>query len=183
MPLRRVVVYCGSSPGSHGEYVDTAQALGRTLAERDIELVYGGAKVGTMGAIADAALEAGGRVIGVIPSTLVEMEVAHEGLTEFHEVATMHERKALMLELSDGAITLPGGHGSLDELFEALAWLQLGIHSIPIGLLNVRGYYDHLLAHLNHARSEGFLAPDHHDLLLVEEDADRLLDQMARFRT
>jgi len=183
MPLRRVVVYCGSSPGSHGEYVDTAQALGRTLAERDIELVYGGAKVGTMGAIADAALEAGGRVIGVIPSTLVEMEVAHEGLSELHEVETMHERKALMLELSDGAITLPGGHGSLDELFEALAWLQLGIHSIPIGLLNVRGYYDHLLAHLDHARGEGFLAPDHHELLLVEEDANQLLDQMARFRT
>lgn len=135
-----------------------------------------------MGAVADAALEAGGRVIGVIPGTLVEMEVAHEGLSELHEVGTMHERKALMLKLSDGAMTLPGGHGSLDELFEALAWLQLGIHSIPIGLLNVRGYYDHLLAHLDHARSEGFLAPDHHELLLVDEDANRLLDKMTSFR-
>jgi hypothetical protein len=134
-----------------------------------------------MGAVADAALEAGGRVVGVIPSTLVKMEVAHEGLSELHEVASMHERKALMLELSDGAITLPGGHGSLDELFEALAWLQLGIHSIPVGLLNVRGYYDNLLAHLDHARGEGFLAPDHHGLLLADTDAARLLDRMDEF--
>ena len=162
--------------------MDTARALGRTLAGRGIELVYGGAKVGTMGAVADAALDAGGRVLGVIPHALVELEVAHEGLSELHEVADMHERKSLMLELSDGVITLPGGYGSLDELFEALAWLQLGIHSIPIGLLNVRGYYDNLLAHLDHARVEGFLAPDHHGLLLADADAARLLDRMDEFR-
>lgn len=179
--MQRVCVYCGSSPGNRPIYAEVAVALGRTLAERGIGVVYGGADRGLMGLMADAALEAGGEVLGVIPHGLVELEVAHSGLTERYVVTTLHERKAKMLELSDGLITLPGGHGSHDELFEALTWLQLGIHDMPVGLLNVEGYYDGLVAHLDRCSSEGFIEPKYHQMLLVDPTIEGLLAKFEEF--
>lgn len=178
-PLRRICVYCGSKPGGPPVYLEAARDLGRRMAERGIGLVYGGAHVGTMGAIADAVLASGGEAIGIIPHGLVALEVAHEGLTELHVVETLHERKAKMVELSDGLITLPGGFGSHDELFEALTWLQLGIHDMPVGLLNVAGYYDGLIAHLRHCEGEGFLPGHVREMLLVDSDPDGLLATMG----
>lgn len=163
----RVCVFCGSSPGKRPEYLEAARELGSTLAEWGIGLVYGGSSVGSMGVIADAALAAGGEVVGVIPRTLVEREVAHHGLTELHVVESMHDRKALMTQLSDAFVALPGGHGTLDELFEALTWSQLGIHDKPIALLNVAGYWDPLLAMMERASEEGFLRPADRERLLV----------------
>lgn len=177
--MKRICVYCGSKSGERPAYLDAARDLGRRLAARGIGLVYGGAHVGTMGAIADEVLAAGGEVLGVIPHGLVALEVAHAGLSELFVVETLHERKAKMVELSDGLITLPGGFGSHDELFEALTWLQLGVHDMPVGLLNVRGYYDGLLAHLEHCGREGFLPPHVRSLLLDEADPARLLERMA----
>lgn len=177
--MKRVCVYCGSSEGARPEYVQAARELGRSLARRGLGLVYGGARVGTMGAVADGALEAGGEVIGVIPHGLTALEVAHDSLSELHAVRSMHERKALMEELSDAFVSLPGSYGTHDETFEILVWLQLGIHRKPIGLLNVLGYYDLLLAHLDHARREGFLKPENQALLLVEDDAETLLDRVT----
>lgn len=179
--LRRVAVYCGSNSGAHPDYVAAAEALGALLVERGLGLVYGGARVGTMGAIADAVLARGGEVIGVIPRGLVDLEVAHQGLSELIVVNTLHERKAQMTAGADASITLPGGFGSHDELFEALTWLQLGVHDSPVGLLNVRGYYDGLVAHLDHAVREGFLRPEVRALLHVEQDAAALLDALAGF--
>ncbi|MCP3920651.1 MAG: TIGR00730 family Rossman fold protein [bacterium] len=179
--MKRLCIYCGSNPGKRPEYIETAQTLGQTLAQRGVGVVYGGAKVGTMGAIADAALAAGGEVIGVIPHGLVALEVAHTGLTELHRVETLHERKAKMLELCDGLICLPGGHGTLDEMFEAITWLQLGIHSKPIGLLNVAGFYDSLVGHLDHCAGEGFIRPEHRSMLLVDPTIDGLLQRFADF--
>ena len=153
--MPRVCVYCGSSPGRRPIYLESAVAVGQTLAARGIGLVYGGASVGTMGAMADAALEAGGEVIGVMPRTLVDREVAHASLTELHVVEGMHERKAKMTALSDGFLAMPGGLGTLDELFEALTWAQLGIHDRPIAIWNVEGYWDPLLAMLDRAQDEG----------------------------
>jgi uncharacterized protein (TIGR00730 family) len=179
--MQRVLVFCGSSPGRRPAYVEQARALGETLAERRLALVYGGASVGLMGAVADAALEAGGEVIGVIPNRLVQAEVAHAGLTDLRVVDTMHERKALMSELADAVIALPGGTGTLDELFELFTWSQLGLHRMPIGLLDVAGYWQPLLAFLDHAVTERFLRAEHKDALLVDTDAGTLLDRLASY--
>jgi uncharacterized protein (TIGR00730 family) len=179
--MKRILVFCGSSPGARPEYAASATQLGRLLAERGLGLVYGGASVGLMGAVADAALAAGGEAIGVIPRRLVEREIAHAGLSELHVVDSMHERKALMAELSDGVIALPGGSGTLDELFELFTWSQLGLHRKPIGLLDVAGYWQPLLAFLEHAVNERFLRAEHRDTLLVERDAAALLDRLGSF--
>jgi uncharacterized protein (TIGR00730 family) len=172
---RRICVFCGSSLGRRPEYAQAAAALGALLAERGLALVYGGAKVGLMGIVADACLAAGGEVIGVMPRLLVEKEVAHTGLSKLHVVESMHDRKALMAELSDAFIALPGGFGTLDELCEILTWAQLGLHAKPIGLLNVAGYFAGFVALLEHAVAEQLLKPVHHNLLLVDPDAGQLL--------
>ena len=177
--MKRVLVFCGSSPGSRPEYAESAAALGRLLAERRIELVYGGASVGLMGALADSTLAAGGTVIGVIPTRLVELEVAHAGLTKLHVVETMHQRKALMAELSDAVIALPGGTGTLDELFELFTWRHLGLHRKPIGLLDVVDYWKPLLGFLEHAVNERFLRAALLETLLVERSAESLLDRLG----
>jgi uncharacterized protein (TIGR00730 family) len=177
--VKRVLVFCGSSPGGRPEYAESAAALGRLLAERRLELVYGGASVGLMGALADSTLAAGGTVIGVIPTRLVELEVAHAGLTKLHVVETMHQRKALMAELSDAVIALPGGTGTLDELFELFTWRQLGLHRKPIGLLDVADYWQPLLAFLEHAVNERFLRAALFETLLVERSAESLLDRLG----
>jgi uncharacterized protein (TIGR00730 family) len=180
--IKRVLVFCGSSPGARPEYAEAADALGRLLAGRGLGLVYGGASVGLMGAVADGALAAGGEVIGVIPRGLVEREIGHPGLTELREVSTMHERKALMADLSDAVIALPGGTGTLDELFELFTWSQLGLHRMPIGLLDVVGYWQPLLAMLDHMVAERLLRAEHRATLLVSTDAASLLDQLEGYR-
>lgn len=177
--MKRILVFSGSSPGRLPEYAKCASELGRVLAERGLELVYGGARVGLMGALADSALAAGGTVIGVIPSRLVQHEIAHAGCTKLHVVETMHERKALMAELSDAVIALPGGSGTLDELFELFTWKQLGLHRKPIGLLDVAGYWRPMLAFLEHAVNERFLREEYLASLLVARSADALLDRLA----
>jgi uncharacterized protein (TIGR00730 family) len=179
--VKRVLVFCGSSPGRLPEYSEVAGQLGRLLAQRGLETVYGGASVGLMGAVADGALAAGGTVIGVIPTRLIEREIAHAGLTKLHVVETMHERKALMAELSDAVIALPGGTGTLDELFELFTWRQLGLHHRPLGLLEIAGYWQPLLGFLQHAVNERFLGAEHLDALLVERDAPALLDRLASY--
>jgi uncharacterized protein (TIGR00730 family) len=177
--LRAVCVFSGSSPGARTSYADVAAGLGRELAGRGIRLVYGGASVGLMGAVADAALEAGGEVYGVIPQHLVDREVAHGGLTELHVTGSMHERKALMADLSDGFVALPGGLGTLEELAETLTWSQLGLQSKPCGLLDVEGFYDPLLAFLDHTVAERFVSEQHRALVLSADDPGRLLDLLA----
>lgn len=156
-----------------------AAAVGRTLAERGIEVVYGGGRIGTMGAVADGALSAGGSVIGVIPQHMIEWEIAHDGLAELHVVDTMHQRKALMADLSDAFVALPGGAGTMDELFEIWTWAQLGLHAKPIGLLNVDGFYDQLIAMIDHMVTEGFLKAPYREMVLVDDDIDRLLDRLG----
>jgi uncharacterized protein (TIGR00730 family) len=179
MAFRRICVFCGASSGRAPQYAGAARALGRTLALRGIGLVTGGGRVGLMGAVADAALDAGGEVVGVIPQRLVDREVAHRGLTELRVVDTLHERKAVMADLSDGFVALPGGLGTLEELSEVTSWAQLALHSKPIGLLDVSGYFDSLLAFLDHATEEGFVAVEHRRMLVVADDAGRLLDELA----
>ncbi|MBL8522424.1 MAG: TIGR00730 family Rossman fold protein [Betaproteobacteria bacterium] len=171
-------LYCGSSPGTNPAYQQAARHFGETLARQKIKLVFGGGSVGLMGIAADACLAAGGQVIGVIPTLLMEKEVGHKGLTEMHVVADMHQRKALMTELADGFIALPGGYGTLDELFEALTWLQLSYHLKPVGLLNVAGFFDHLIGFLDHARDERFLREMHRNALNVDSDLDRLIEKL-----
>src|SRR5215208_4700971 len=180
--MRRLCVFSGSSPGGHPDYAQAAEELGRALAAQRIGLVYGGAHVGLMGAIADAALDAGGEVVGVIPQALVDREIAHTGLTDLHVVGSMHERKAKMAELADGFIALPGGMGTLEELFEVYTWTQLGLHSKPLGLLDVRGYYDELVAFLDHTVEERFMTVEHREMLVVEERAEALLEAFRRWR-
>jgi uncharacterized protein (TIGR00730 family) len=175
-------VFCGSSFGRDPRYRAAAETLGRLVAERGLRLVYGGGAVGLMGALADAALAAGGRVVGVIPEALVRREVGHERLSERHVVRSMHERKALMAELADGFLALPGGFGTLDELFEIMTWAQLGLHRKPVGLLNVAGYFDGLLALVEHATTESFVRDAHRDALLSDDDPARLLDRLASHR-
>ncbi len=177
--MKRLAVYCGSATPTDPTYIEGARALGRTFAERGIGLVYGGGRTGLMGAIADGALEGGGEVIGVIPQALVDAEVAHRGLTELHVVSGMHQRKQMFTDLSDGFVTIPGGTGTMDELWEALSWAQLGYHADPVGLLNTAGYYDHLIAFWEKMGEVGFLRPQHRDLLIVADTLDVLLDQMA----
>jgi uncharacterized protein (TIGR00730 family) len=174
--VKRVCVFSGSSPGADLAYRAAARDLGSRLAERGVEVVYGGASVGLMGAVADAAMEAGGHVIGVIPRSLVDREVAHPALGDLRVVETMHERKALMAELSDAFVALPGGVGTLEELFEVYTWNQLGLHAKPLGLFNVRGYFDGLVRFLDHAVAERFVTPKHRAMLLVDEDLDALID-------
>jgi len=179
--LRRICVFCGSSFGSRPAYREAAEAVGRLLCRRGIELVYGGTNVGLMGALADACLGGGGRVIGVIPQALVDKELAHGGLTELRVVSSMHERKSLMADLSDAFLALPGGYGTWDELCEALTWTQLGIQRKACALLNVSGYYDAFLEFADRAVSEGFLRDVNRDLLLSDDDPARLLDRLARY--
>jgi uncharacterized protein (TIGR00730 family) len=173
----RICVFTGSSRGTRADYADAARRLARQLVERGYGLVYGGGNVGLMGVIADAVLAGGGIVTGVIPDALVSQEVAHRGLSELRVVQSMHERKATMAELSEGFIAMPGGIGTMEEFFEVLSWAQLGLHDKPCGLLNVGGYYDPLIRFMNHAVDQQFLKPKHRMLLLVEEEADRLLDR------
>jgi hypothetical protein len=175
--LDSVCVFCGSSAGARTDYTTAASAFGRLLAERGIRLVYGAGNVGLMGVLADAALAAGGSVIGVIPQMLVDRELAHRG-TELRIVTSMHERKALMAELADAFVALPGGLGTYEELFEVLTWGQLGIHAKPAGCLNVAHYYDPLARMLDHAVEEGFLRPEQRQPMIVEDDAERLLKRL-----
>ncbi|MBC8007309.1 MAG: TIGR00730 family Rossman fold protein [Prolixibacteraceae bacterium] len=177
--MKRVCVFCGSSAGVRQDYANAARGLAVALARRGLELVYGGGNVGLMGVLADSMLHAGGQVIGVIPQSLVAREVAHHGVSELRIVETMHQRKALMCELSDAFIALPGGFGTLDEFFEILTWSQLGIHGKPSGLLNVSGYYDALLAMLDHAVVERFLRPTHRELVIADTDAEALLKRLG----
>ena len=179
--LKRICVFCGSSSGIGDVYLQSATKVGKQLAERGIELVYGGGKVGLMGAVADACLEAGGRAIGVIPQLLVDKEVAHAGLTELRIVQTMHERKALMADLADAFLALPGGYGTWDELCEVLTWSQIGIQRKACAILNVNGYYDPLLAMADRAVSEGFLRDAHRELLLTDTEPQRLLDRLESY--
>ncbi|MDA0164187.1 TIGR00730 family Rossman fold protein [Solirubrobacter ginsenosidimutans] len=173
--MKTICVYCGSNPGKDPVYLEAATAMARTFAERGLRIVYGGAQVGVMGAVADAALAAGGEVVGVIPQLLVDREVAHQGLTELHVVENMHERKALMAELADAFVALPGGIGTLEELIEVYTWSYLGIHDKPLAVLNTAGFYDRLTAFLDHAMHEGFLRPEHRSRLLVAPDTEALL--------
>ena len=179
--MKRVCVFCGSSFGARPEYESTAQQLGTLLAERNIGLVFGGSHAGLMGAIADAALSAGGEVIGVIPEALVRKEIAHRYLSDLRVVGSMHERKALMAELGDGFIALPGGCGTFEEFFEIVTWAQLGMHRKPIALLNVAGYYDSLLALLEKSITEKFVKPDYRKLVIDDSDPILLLERMANY--
>ncbi len=177
--IRELCVFTGSSPGARPEYRAAALELGRLLGERDIRLVYGGATVGLMGAVADAALAAGGRVTGVIPRALMDKELGHAGLTELRVVESMHQRKQAMADRADGFIAMPGGMGTLEELTEILTWAQLGIHGKPCGILNVAGYFDRLLGFLDHAVAERFLRPEHRELLMEAATPVALLDALA----
>jgi len=179
--MRTLCVFCGSSRGKRPEYVEMAQALGREMAARGLGLVFGGSSIGMMGALADAELAAGGEVTGVLPRGLFRREVAHTGLTRMLEVDSMHERKALMIELSDGFIALPGGFGTYDELFEVVTWAQIGLHSKPIGLLDVCDFFAPLLAMVAHAAEEGFLPSAHRNLLLREETPTAMLDRLQSY--
>jgi len=179
--LANVCVYCGAHPGRDPAYTAAAALLGRTLAERGIGIVYGGGRVGLMGVVADAALAAGGRVIGIIPQALMKKELAHAGLTEMIVTTSMHERKAQMAERADAFVALPGGLGTFEELFEIWTWGQLGWHRKPCGVINVAGFYDGLIAFLDHAAGAGFVRPVHRGMLLVDDDPSRLLDRFAQY--
>jgi uncharacterized protein (TIGR00730 family) len=180
--VQSVCVFTGSSPGAHPEYAQAAQELGRALADQGVRLVYGGASVGLMGTVSDAALDAGGDVVGVIPQALVDREIAHPDVADLRVVGSMHERKALMADLADAFVALPGGMGTLDELFEIYTWIQLGLLSKPVGLLDVRSYYDQLVAFLDHAVAERFVTVEHREMLVVEQRADALLEAFRRWR-
>ena len=180
--MKRICVYCGSSPGGNPRYRQAASELGKALYERGLGLVYGGASVGMMGTIADAVLGHGGEVIGVIPKALHARELTHPGLTEQHVVKSMHERKALMAELADGFIAMPGGWGTFEEIFEIMAWAQLGFHRKPCGLLNEGGYYDHLFAFLEHAIDQQFVKPEFRPILIMSPDPNYLLDRFKNYR-
>ena len=178
--MHRICVFCGSSMGHNPLYTDAAKAMGTGIATRGYDLVYGGGQVGLMGIVADAALSANGKVIGVIPKALDDLEVGHKGLTELHIVSSMHIRKAMMADLSDGFVALPGGYGTFDELCEILTWAQLGQHVKPIGLLNVKGYFDPFLAMLDKSVEEGFLKAVHRQLLHVDAEIDPLLKKLEQ---
>ena len=180
--MRSLCVFCGSSPGVRPEYTLAARQLATSLVRQGIRLVYGGARVGLMGELANGVLRAGGEVTGVIPEALLAREVAHTDLHDLRIVATMHERKALMAELADGFLAIPGGAGTLEEFFEVWTWAQLGIHRKPCGVLNVRGYFDGLLTFLDHAVAERFLRVEHRAMVLVDDDAGRLLERFAGYR-
>lgn len=179
--MKRVTVFCGSSPGFDPLYLNAAEAFGRTLARRGIGMVYGGACIGLMGAAADGALSEGGEVIGVIPDFLEAKEIAHQGLSALHVVGSMHERKVKMHELSDGVVALPGGFGTMDEFFEMLTWGQLGLHRKPVGLYNVKGFYDHLIRFTETMVREGFLSHCNQQMILSGDGPDMLLDLMETY--
>ncbi|KIL98482.1 Lysine decarboxylase family [Paramagnetospirillum magnetotacticum MS-1] len=179
--MKRVCVFCGSNSGANPAYAEAAAQLGRLLAERGLTLVYGGGNVGLMGIVADAALAAGGQVIGVIPESMLKWEVGHPELTELRVVASMHERKAAMADLADGFIALPGGIGTLEELFEIWTWGQLGLHAKPLGFLDVAGYYERLLAFLDHMTGEGFVKPRHREMVAVHDDPAALLGLLESY--
>jgi len=180
--MKNICVYCGSSPGRLEAYAIGACTLARALVDRDLGLVYGGAGIGLMGLVADTVLQLGGRAVGVIPAALARKEVVHKGLSELHITQSMHERKTMMAELSDGFIAMPGGIGTFEEIFEIWTWAQLGIHAKPCGLLNVAGYYDALTTFLDHAATEQFLKPQHRSLLIVEHEPEALLDRFASYQ-
>ena len=179
MKIKRICVYCGSSPGKNPAYALAAAQLGKELCRRNIGLVYGGAAVGVMGVVADSVLENGGEAIGVIPKSLAVKELAHENLSELHVVASMHERKAMMADLADGFIALPGGWGTLEEIFEILTWAQLGFHAKPCGLLNIEAYYDDLMAFLENSFEQEFVNPLYRPMLMTDKKPSQLLDQFA----
>jgi uncharacterized protein (TIGR00730 family) len=176
--MRRLCVFCGSKSGARPSYAEATRQLGEAIVRRGLGLVYGAGHVGLMGVLADAVLDAGGEVIGVIPQALVDKELAHVGLTAMHVVASMHDRKALMADLSDAFLSLPGAFGTADEFFEILTWAQLGMHAKPIGLLNVAGFFEPLLAWLDHTVSEGFLRERHRRLLMIGDDPEEMLDRL-----
>lgn len=180
--MKRVCVYAGSNPGNKPCYREAAKQLGACLAERGIELVYGGSRLGLMGAVADTILERKGNAIGVMPTALFQGEMVHRGLSELIEVSSMHERKAKMMELADGFVALPGGYGTLEEIFEVLSWGQLGIHKKPIGLFNVNDYFEPILDMIKQAISEGFFPEDHGQIVICERDPERLLDRMEHYQ-
>jgi uncharacterized protein (TIGR00730 family) len=181
-PIKTLCIYCGSSPGRLEIYGSAACTLATALVSRNINLVYGGAGIGLMGMVADQVLKLGGEVIGVIPKALAHKEVAHKNLTQLHVTESMHERKMLMAELSDGFIALPGGIGTLEELFEIWTWAQLGFHNKPCGLLNVEGYYDSLIGFLDHILAEQFVKKEHHAMLIIETNPDLLLDRYINYQ-
>ena len=180
--MQRICVFCGSSPGLNQGYANAARALGRELAGRGLDLVYGGGSVGLMGVLADAVLAEGGRVFGVIPRQLATEELAHRGLTSLKIVSSMHERKACMAELADAFIALPGGYGTFEELFEAITWSQLGIHRKPVGLLNTARYFDPLVLMIGRAIEEGFIVPENRHLVVVSESPQELLEKLSQHR-
>nr|WP_242698523.1 TIGR00730 family Rossman fold protein [Bacillus sp. SD088] len=181
MNIKTIAVFCGSSVGNKEIYLDNAKKLGEELAASDRMLVYGGAQVGCMGALADSALNSGGNVVGVIPKKLQDVEIAHRNLTELYVVETMHERKAKMAELANGFIALPGGAGTLEEWFEVFTWAQLGYHQKPCGLLNVNGFFDPLMSMLNYTIEEGFMNSKYRDLIVIDSEPKRLLDKMENY--
>jgi len=180
--MRRVCVFCGSSTGGREVYAEAARELGREIVARQLTLVYGGGQVGLMGELANAVLAEGGEVVGVIPHALASREIAHAGLTKLHVVDSMHERKALMAQLSDAFVALPGGFGTYEEFFEAVTWTQLGVHRKPCGLLNVSGFYDPIIGFLDRAVEEQFVRREHRAAVVVDTAAGRLLDQLGRIR-
>ena len=180
--MKRICVFCGSNSGIDPIFIETAEKVGEFLARENIELVYGGGRIGLMGKVADAVLANGGRVIGAIPEALAIKEVAHQGLTEIHIVDSMHERKALMAELADGFIALPGGFGTFEELCEIITWAQLGIHQKPCALLNVGGFYDHLIAQIELSVSQNFIRDEHRKLVLVENEIGKLYELMKNYQ-
>jgi uncharacterized protein (TIGR00730 family) len=180
--VKNICVFCGSNPGSNPDYMEGAKKLGIALAEAGITLVYGGARIGLMGAVADTVLAHGGEVIGVIPKSLVDREIAHTGLTDLHIVGSMHERKALMSELADGFIALPGGSGTLEEFFEVFTWAQLGHHQKPCGLLNLNGYFTPLLQFIDHTIGEGFMKEDYRAMILSDSEPEPLLQRFEQYQ-
>lgn len=179
--MRTLCVFCGSSPGVRKDYAAAARGLGRAMVERGARLVFGGGQVGLMGVVADAVMEAGGEAVGVMPKALLEKEIGHQRLTELQVVGTMHERKALMADLADAFVALPGGYGTFEEFMEVLTWAQLSLHEKPCGLLNVAGFYEPLVNLFDRAVEEGFVRPDHRSLALLEEDPQRLLDMLESY--
>jgi uncharacterized protein (TIGR00730 family) len=179
--MQRICVFCGSNPGARPDYVVAAKSVGAALVEANLTLVYGGGRVGLMGAVADEVLARGGQAIGVIPRGLWQREVGHRGLTELHVVETMHERKAMMADLADAFIALPGGLGTLEEIFEIWTWAQLGMHRKPLGFLDVGGYYAPLRAFLDHAAAEAFIRPQHRSIAIIEEDVHAMLERFCGY--
>ena len=180
--MKRIAVYCGSATPEDPRYMECAREVGRTLAERGIDVVYGGGRLGLMGAVASAALEAGGEVVGVIPDALASAEVANHDCTQLIKVGGMHERKQAFTDLCDGFLTIPGGVGTMDELWEAMSWAQLGYHTKPVGLLNAFGFYDHLIAFNRHMAEVGFVRPAHQGILIASDTLSELLELMASYR-